>query len=207
MPTYKLHYFEAKGRAELTRWIFIQAGVPYEDVRYTGEEWATFKPKTPYGGMTVLEIDGKLYGGSGPIARYVAEQHGLAGSNPIENFELATINDVIDDVTLRMMIFYYEKDEKKKAELKKDFNETHVPKYFGILNKRITDNGSSEGWIFGQKVTYVDMCLTLIADLVVTFSGEASILDAYPAVAKLKATVEALPNIAKWIKERPKTEH
>ena len=56
-------------------------------------------------------------------------------------------------------------------------------------------------------MTYVDLCLTLIADLVVTFSGEASILDAYPAVAKLKATVEALPNIAKWIKERPKTEH
>ena len=207
MPTYKLYYFQARGRAELIRWIFTQAGVSYEDIRYTQEEWKEFKPKTPFGGMPVLDIDGKIYGGSGPIARYVAEQHGLAGSNPIENFELATINDVIDDLVIRMMIQYYEKDEKKKEELKKEFNETHLPKYFGILNKRITDNGSSEGWIFGQKVTYVDLYLTLIADMLVTFGGGAQVLEPFPAIAKLKATVEALPSIAKWIQERPKTEH
>ena len=207
MPTYKLYYFQAKGRAELIRWIFIQAGVPYEDIRYTQEEWKEFKPKTPFGAMPVLDIDGKFYGGTGPIARYVAEQHGLAGSNPVENFELATINDVIEDLVIRMMILYYEKDEKKKEELKKEFNETHIPKYLGILNKRITDNGASEGWIFGQKVTYVDMYLALIADTLITFGGGAQVLEPFPAITKLKASVEALPNIAKWIQERPKTEH
>ena len=207
MPTYKLYYFQARGRAELIRWIFIQAGVPYEDIRFTGEEWAKFKPNTPFGSMPVLDIDGKFYGGSGPIARYVAEQHGLAGSNPVENFELATISDVIDDLMIRSMILYYEKDEKKKAELKKEFDETHLPKYFGILNKRITDNGTSEGWIFGQKVTYVDMYLALAADMLAIFGNGAQFLEPFPAIAKLKATVEALPNIAKWIQERPKTEH
>ena len=207
MPTYKLYYFQARGRAELVRWIFIQAGVPYEDIRFTQEEWKEFKPKTPFGAMPVLDIDGKIYGGSGPIARYVAEQHGLAGSNPVENFELATINDVIDDLVIRIMIQYYEKDEKKKEELKKEFNDTHLPKYFGILNKRITDNGSSEGWIFGQKVTYVDMYLAFITDMLITFSGGAQFLEPFPAIAKLKASVEALPNIAKWLQERPKTEH
>ena len=205
MPTYKLYYFPSRGMAELTRWIFTQADVPYEDIRYTGEDWAAFKPKTPYGAMPVLEIDGKLFGGSGPIARYVAEQHGLAGSDPIENFELATIDDVIVDLVLRMMLFRFEKDKKKKAELKKELDETHFPKYLGILNKRITNNGAADGWIFGQKVTYVDMHLTLATDLVVTFNGPNA-LDAYPAVAKLKAAVEALPRIAKWIQERPKTE-
>ena len=195
MPTYKLYYFQAKGRAELIRWIFIQAGVPYEDIRFTGEEWAKFKPNTPFGSMPVLDIDGKFYGGSGPIARYVAEQHGLAGSNPVENFELATISDVIDDLMIRSMILYYEKDEKKKAELKKEFDETHLPKYLGILNKCITDNGASEGWIFGQKVTYVDMYLTLVANMLVIFSGGAQVLEPFPAVAKLKASVKALPNI------------
>ncbi len=206
MPTYKLYYFQAKGRAELIRWIFTQAGVPYEDIRYTGEEWAKFKPNTPYGGMPVLDIDGKIYGGSGPIARYVAEQHGLAGSNPVENFELATISDVIDDLVLRIMMLHYEKDEKKKGELKKELDETHLPKYLGILNKQITDNGSS-GWLFGGKVTYVDLYLVLVADLLVAFGSGPQVLEPYPAIAKLKATVEALPKIAKWIEERPKTEH
>ena len=100
---------------------------------------------------------------------------------------------------------YQEKEEARKAELKKDLDEKHCPKYLGLLNKRITENGSTEGWIYGKKVTYIDLRIALIGDLVKLFTG-ANALDPYPAVAKLKETVEALPNIAKWIKERPVTE-
>lgn len=205
MSTYKLYYFQARGGAELIRWIFIQAGVPYEDVRLSKEEWAEFKPKTPYGVMPVLEIDGKLYGGSGPIERYLAEQYGLAGSNALENFELSTIYDVTRDLLLRIMVLYMEKEDARKAELKKELDETHLPKYLGILNKVITDNGSADGWIYGNKVTYVDMRIACMTDFILKASPNA--LDAYPAVAKLKAAVEALPNIAKWIKERPESEY
>ena len=59
MPTYKLHYFNVKGAAEPIRLIFAQAGVKYEDVRLSQEEWAEFKPKTPYSVMPVLDVDGK----------------------------------------------------------------------------------------------------------------------------------------------------
>ena len=98
MPTYKLYYFPAKGRAELIRWIFAQVGVPYEDKMIDGEEWAAFKPKTPYGSMPVLDIDGKLLAGSGGIARYLAEEFGLAGSNAIENCELSSLYDVMEEL-------------------------------------------------------------------------------------------------------------
>jgi glutathione S-transferase len=204
MPTYKLYYFQGRGRAELIRWIFIQAGVPYEDIRFTQEEWAVFKPKTPYGGLPSLEIDGKIFGGSAPIERYIAEQHGLAGSNELENFELSTIFDVTFDLLLRVILHHFEKEEARKADLKKELEETHLPKYLGILNKVITDNGAADGWIYGNKVTYVDLRVAQLADLILLASPNA--LDAYPAVAKLKATVEALPKIAKWIKERPESE-
>jgi len=39
MSAYKLYYFNGKGRAETIRIIFAQAGVKYEDIRFTGEEW------------------------------------------------------------------------------------------------------------------------------------------------------------------------
>ncbi len=53
MPTYKLIYFDVKGLGELSRFIFAQSEVRYEDKRVAhsspiSEEWAELKPTTPY---------------------------------------------------------------------------------------------------------------------------------------------------------------
>ena len=163
MPGYKLYYFNTKGRGELIRWIFIQAGVPFEDVRLSDQDWATFKPKTPYGKIPVLEIDGKqLLAGSGPIARYVAEQHGLAGSSAFENAELASLYDLVDDFQDKMVLMFFEKDEARQAELKKNFEEKHIPEFLGIIEKCIVENVSKNGWIYSSKITYIDLCVVLI---------------------------------------------
>ena len=39
MPSYKLIYFNARGRGEMTRLMFAAAGVKYEDCRLTKEEF------------------------------------------------------------------------------------------------------------------------------------------------------------------------
>lgn len=46
MHQYKLIYFNARGRAELLRWIFEQTGTPYEDYRLDSKtaEWLKVKP-------------------------------------------------------------------------------------------------------------------------------------------------------------------
>lgn len=206
MSSYKLYYFNSKGRAELIRWIFLQAGVPFEDVRLTDQDWAAFKSKTPYGKVPVLEIDGKqLLAGSGPIARYVAEEHGLAGSSAFENAEIASLYDLVEDLQNTMVLMFFEKDESRQAELKQALKEKHLPEFLGIIEKRIADNGSPDGWIYGSKVTYVDLCVVLTTDFISLM--DADMLESYERVSKLKTTVESLPAIAKWIKERPKTHH
>ena len=43
MPAYKLIYFNARGRAELSRWIFAAAGQEYEDIRFEREDWPKYK--------------------------------------------------------------------------------------------------------------------------------------------------------------------
>ena len=48
MPTIRLIYFNARGRAEVSRMILAQAGVEYEDVRYNQEEWQAEKATGKY---------------------------------------------------------------------------------------------------------------------------------------------------------------
>ena len=41
---YKLSYFDFRGKAEIIRLLFAQAGVPYEDVRIQRSNWLSIKP-------------------------------------------------------------------------------------------------------------------------------------------------------------------
>ena len=90
---YKLIYFNARGGAEFIRLIFAQAAVEYQDVRIEGEQWPHLKLQMPFGVVPVLEVDGKLLGGSVVIGRYLAEQFGLGGDSDLENAQIAAIVD------------------------------------------------------------------------------------------------------------------
>ena len=200
--TYKLTYFPVEAKGELTRFIFAQAGVEYEDVRIKKDEWSALKPTTPFGYLPTLEVNGEVLGGSGPIARFVAEKHGLAGSNAIENVKLAGIKDVLDEVVLKMLKAYFENDRAMKKQLSDEVVEKHIPKYLDLMETIIKNNSTDGIWLFGSTVTYVDLNLYLVVDFM-RFFTENNLLDNYPRVEKLTNAVRALPNIAKWIENRP----
>ncbi len=201
MPTYKLYYFPARGKAEISRFIFKQAEVEFEDIRI-GEDWAKFKPNTPYGSMPVLEVDGKMLAGSGSMQRYLAEMYGLAGSNAWENAEIDSIVDTMNDLSQQLGKVRFEKDETRKAEATEKLKNESLPKFLPIFQKLISNNPS--GWMYGSKVTYADLVLYNVMSWVIMVGAEA--LDAFPAIKKNMKTVEALPNIAKWLKERPESQ-
>ena len=204
MPTYKLFYFNIRARAEVIRFIFKQAGVEFEDVRIPKEKWqAEYKPNMPHGTVPVLEVDGKQLSGSGPIQRYLAEEFGLAGANAWENAQLDSILDVGKDFAQKLVTVLFEKDEGKKSVLIKELEDESMPKYLGLFESILTKNNSPDGWLFGSKVTYVDLAFY---DLMCWLGeGYSAVIDKYPAIRKNMAAVEALPNIAKWLKERPQT--
>ena len=203
MSSYKLVYFNARGRAEVARLIFTQAGVEYEDKRVSKEEWAQLKSTTPTGHLPLLEVDGKTLTGSRPINRFLGERLGLAGRNDLENAEIAGIIDFLEDFIMHLFPYFMEKDEAKKAELLKNITENEIPKYLGILEKRCAAN--SGNWIYGEKVTYAD--ISIFGGLSFLTSAFPNILDSRPGLAKVKESVENLPNIARWLKDRPKTEN
>jgi glutathione S-transferase len=53
---YSLHYFNARGRGEIIRLIFVQAGQKFEDLRHNTDEWAKLKSQMPLGHVPVLGI-------------------------------------------------------------------------------------------------------------------------------------------------------
>lgn len=200
MPAYKLTHFSVEAKGELIRLIFAQTSTAYENVRITFEDWPSLKPSTPFGYLPVLEVDGKELVGSGPIARYLAEQLGLAGANDFENAGIAGIKDVQDEVVLKMAKAFFEKDNAAKERMEREIMKDHIPKYLGLMEKTIEKNGGD--WLFGLKLTYVDLNLYLLVDFMRLFK-EGNLLEGYPHVRKTRDAVSALPNIAKWLSERP----
>lgn len=43
MASYRLHYFDVRGRAEIVRMLFKLAQVEFEDIRVTESEWPRVK--------------------------------------------------------------------------------------------------------------------------------------------------------------------
>lgn len=44
MPQYKLTYFNLRGRAEISRYLFAYSGTKYEDHRIEAADWPKIKP-------------------------------------------------------------------------------------------------------------------------------------------------------------------
>ena len=207
MAAYKLTYFNNRGFAEVLRFIFAQAGVPYEDRRVGGEEWAKLKPTTPTGQLPILEIEGKTLTGSAPIARFLAGRFGLEGTSDLEKAQLGGMIDYLLDFVPNISSWSAEQNEDKKTAIWDTVRNEHIPKYWGLINKWIEDNTGSV-WIFGSNPTYVDFFIYCYTELILAIDPlNQDVFNQFPAILKHRAAVESLPNIAKWIKERPVTQY
>jgi len=203
MPHYKLTYFNMMGRAEPLRLIFAQAGQDYEDCRITHEEWATFKSKTPFGQMPVLEVDGKMLGQSPAIFTYLAKQFGLNGKDDWEAAKIQMLQAGIEDLITKCFPWFLEHDADKKKELCDKMVPEHVTPWLERYEKFLTDNGT--GYFVGNDLTAADLGL---------FNFMAFISNAlcpetfknFSELVKFQERIGALPKIAAWIEKRPKTD-
>ena len=200
MPKYKLTYFKRRGKAEIARFIFAYAGVVYEDKRITEKEWQDLKPSLPTCMLPVLEVDGKMLAGSGPIALYLAREFTLTGYNNFEKAEIYSIMDIVNDLVSDVVPAVFGDDTSKEA-ARKALNEVHIPKYVGILEKLIGD----DGWAYGHQLTVADFSIAIAGDMIfLMFPDQAH---HFPKVKKCIDAVKDMPKIHYWINQRPQSEH
>ena len=107
----------------------------------------SLKPSLPFGQLPVLEIDGVTIGQSMAIARFLANEYGIAGSSNLVKAQVDEVVDVMNDLQDAMVrlsqnwgkiikiLFplllqygtFFEKDEKVKAEKTKKVKEETIP--------------------------------------------------------------------------------
>ncbi|KAK6739292.1 hypothetical protein RB195_020999 [Necator americanus] len=205
MVQYKLIYFDGRGRAECARQIFALAGHQYDDVRLTPEKFAEIKPKLPFGQVPVLEVDGKQLAQSFAIARFLARQWGLSGSNAFDEAVVDSLADQYADYCVEVKPYVYTllgfMNAGDLEQLKKDVMMPGRDKFLRFITKFLKK--SKSGFLVGEKVTWVDL---LISEHVADMSSRMpEYLDGFPEVKAHMVQVRALPKLKEWIETRPKT--
>lgn len=135
----KLTYFDAPiSRGEECRLALYLAGVEFEDVRVKREEWLTLKPKTPFGSLPTLELEGSgVLAQSNALLTLIGRRHGLLPDDDVEAARHEAILLHCEDVraafapTLRMT-----NDAEKKTAREKlvDF---YVPAWAANVDNKI----------------------------------------------------------------------
>jgi len=203
--SYKLTYFDGRGRGEIIRLILTQADVPFEDVRISYQEFAERKSSLPFLQLPIFEIDGKItLCQSNAIARYLARKYDLAGKTELEQVQADMIVDCMQDILYPTVDLYLEQDPSKKAELKKKFEE-QLPVWLSKLEAFLLTNNSGDSFFVGDSLTWADLFLVRSYAALTLMAG---IDDPYANHPKLKALYERvikLPRIAPYQAKLPVT--
>ena len=204
MSTYKLYYFNGRGRAEVCRLIFAAAGQKFEDIRYEFGEWPSHKAEMPLGQMPVLEFDGVQLTQSLSIARFLAKQFRLAGKDNFEQAKVDAVVDTIFDLNTKVVPIRLEKDEAKKKELAKKFIDEELSKHLQNLDTLGKLYGQGGPYFVGNQLTWADLYFHHTAQTVLDILN-GNYLDNYPWLQQNRAKVEKHPKIAEYLKNRAKT--
>jgi len=202
MPSYKLTYFNGRGRAECSRLLFAAAGKAYEDCRVVREEWLKLKPTSKLGQLPELEVDGQKYGQSRAIMYYLAREFGFYPSSNLEQLAVDEVVFVLEDFFNAIVKAMFAKEEEKEAKMK-EFKETQLDKHLAMLEKALEGN-KAKGFFVGDKLSVADIATyDCVSGMKVRFPG---CLDSYPLLNGLVDKVGANEGIKAWVAKRPETQ-
>jgi len=217
MTTYKLHYFNLKGRAELSRFLFTVAQVPFEDIRYgnpnfgvQGLDFDTLKAsgKLPFDQVPLLEVHKHGHvtyiAQSHAIERYLCRSFGLMGVNEEEAGVIESIGEGLRDIMLPFMTAVFNPNQEEKGTQLGNFFGTHLPKHVAFIN-RFAEKNNGNGHLVGDKLSGADVAFFAVMHNLHGANPEVidGLLSAHPALHRVYEHVAAL--LAEWIAHRPVT--
>jgi glutathione S-transferase len=201
-----LYYFPIPGRAEVARLLLTISNVDFEDKRIEFSDWPAFKPKTPFGSLPVLEVDGKKIAQSAAIDRYCASITGKLPADPLKLAEAEHAYFFLEDLwqPVGPVIYLVKNPETTDEQKAKAFEDLLAPGSTFRTRLSQLDNllANREGeFLAGDEWCYAD--LAVFSVLAGFKSGwlegmPKDILKDYPACKEFRNKIASLPEVAAY---------
>lgn len=159
MTTYTLSYFDFHGgRGEDCRLALHLAGADWTDDRVKGPTWPERKPKTPFGSMPVLEVEGKgTLAQSNAILVYLGRTFGMHPTDPFEAARHEMLMHAAEDLRVKLTPTLAIKDPERQA-AREELARTTIPAWGAQVEAFLGDGP----FIAGDTLNVADLKLHVL---------------------------------------------
>ncbi|KAG0031502.1 hypothetical protein BGZ82_006949 [Podila clonocystis] len=198
--TFEVHYFGIHGLGHYARTILAVSGANFTSV--VPEDWATEKPKKPFGLIPTLKetsVDGKVIeiAECDAIARYLSRKFGYLGINAFEETVIDQFVSSTRSVFNAITKYFDAKTPEAKAEVRTALMEHHIEAWLGHHERHLTNNGAN-GHYLGERLSLADFTAASLIDLVNVLWGDVITEKTYPALWKVYANIVQSPSYVAW---------
>jgi len=194
-------------RAEVLRVSLFIRDIPFEDVRISREEFihlikTGFLPngkRSPFHQLPVIEVEDKIIGQTGAIARYCGKVSNLYSDDMLKAAKIDQIIDAATDITNVVSPTIREKDQKKKMEDRKVLVNKLLPRWFRYLENLLSEDDST--W-FVEKMTIADIAMWRLLGWLTSgiIDGiPTSVVDDFPKLKNIHYQVHTHPKVQEWM--------
>jgi len=196
-------------RAEVLRVSLFIGNISFEDVRISREEFRevilTGKLRNgisvPFHQLPVLEIDGKIVGQTGAIARFCGKLSGLYPKNDLLAAKVDQIIDTATDITNLVSPTVREKNEIIKKNKRDKLSNKLLPRWFTYL-ENILENEKGSTWFVDNKISIADIAIWRLLGWLKSgmLDGiSTNICDTYTKLNNVHAEVHKHPKVQEWM--------
>lgn len=195
-----LTYFDFEGSRGLEcRLALAAAGVPFEDIRVTRDQWLVLKPTVPFGALPVFTDGDRQLAQSNAILGYIGRGHGLLPADPWKAAEHDAIMLSVEDLRQKLPDGKGMTEEEKKT-AREAFAAGWLRQWAATVSTRIAGP-----FLEGDALNVADIKLYVILRSYISGTYDhiaPSCLDAFPKLLALHAAVEAHSAVRGYFQKR-----